>query len=102
MAAAFAVKEALWLRKLLDDFHIDHGTTVILADNQSAIKILKNPISSMRSKHIDVAHHFARERVARKDVCFEYVHTENMIADIMTKPVSTSKHTFCCAGIGVD
>ena len=31
----------------------------ILSDNQVAISLLKNPITS---KHIDVIHHFARER----------------------------------------
>jgi hypothetical protein len=50
----------------------------VFADNQSAIKLLRNPISSMRSKHIDVMHHFARERVMHKEVAFSYVSTQNM------------------------
>jgi hypothetical protein len=32
----------------------------IMADNRSAIKLLKNHVSSMRSKHIDVIYNFAR------------------------------------------
>ena len=62
---------------------------------------MKNPITSLRSKHIDVIYHFARERVARKDVAFEYVRTEHMIADNLTKPVPKGKHIFCCKGMGV-
>ena len=102
MAAASAVKEALWLRKLLRDLEIEAETVTIMADNQSAIKLLKNPISSLRSKHIDVIHHFARERVMRGEVEFQYISTVEMIADVMTKALPTTKHVFCCAGMGVE
>ena len=71
------------------------------ADNQSAIKLLKNPISSLRSKHIDVIYHFARERVARKDVTFRYVKTEHMVADILTKAMHAMKFAFCRGSMGV-
>lgn len=101
MAAAAAVKEGLWLRKLLASLNLGIGTVTIMADNQSAIKLLKNPISSVRSKHIDVMHHFARERVQRQEVAFRYTQTANMLADMLTKPVSESKHRFCCIGIGL-
>ena len=66
MAAAQAVKEALWMRKLMLDLNLSGGTISIKADNQSAIKLLKNPLTSMRSKHIDVIYHFARECVSRQ------------------------------------
>jgi hypothetical protein len=85
MAAAHAVKEGLWLRKLLGDLSMHIDTVAVFADNQSAIKLLRNPISSMRSKHIDVMHHFARERVMRKEVAFSYVSTQSMVADVFTK-----------------
>ncbi len=101
MAAAAATKEALWLRKLINDFQKPVSTVTIQADNQGAIKLLKNPITSLRSKHIDVIYHFARERVMRKEVEFKYVKTELMIADNLTKSVSEGKHTFCREGMGV-
>ena len=87
MAAAAAIKEALWVRRMLSELGQDPGTITIKADSQSAIKLLKNPIISMRSKHIDVIYHFARERVARKDVAFEYIRTDHMVADALTKPL---------------
>ena len=89
ISAAQAVKEALWLR-------------VLTGDNQSALKLLKNPVSSMRSKHIDVVHHFARERVARREVEFSYVNTNEMLADMLTKPVPGNKLQVCSDGIGVE
>lgn len=101
MAAANAVKEALWLRKLLSELHLPSSTISIYADNQSAIKLLKNPITTNRAKHIDVIHHFARERVIRKEVEFEYIDTTKMIADNLTKAVPEGKHIFCRDSMGV-
>jgi hypothetical protein len=91
MAAAFAVKEALWLRKLMADFGFGTQPVKIYGDNQSALKLIKHPIASLRSKHIDVIYHFARERAARGEVKFEYIKTDDMIADIMTKPLPEGK-----------
>lgn len=101
MAAAHAVKEALWLRKLMRDLSLGTESILIYADNQSAIKLLKNPVSSQRSKHIDTIYHFARERVARKEVSFTYITTSEMIADILTKAVPKSKVEFCTKGMGL-
>jgi hypothetical protein len=102
MAAANAVKEGLWLRILMRDLQLEGADNIlIMADNQSAIKLLKNPISSVRSKHIDVIYHFARERVIRKEVQFKYVSTEQMVADMFTKAVPKDKLGFCCKQIGL-
>jgi hypothetical protein len=43
-----AVKEGLWLRKLLGDLSMHIDTVAVFADNQSAIKLLRDPISSTR------------------------------------------------------
>ena len=102
MAAAAAIKEALWMRRLLTNLGHDPGTITIRADSQSAIKLLKNPIFSMRSKHIDVIYHFARERVARKDVAFQYIKTDAMVADALTKPLPTSKFQYCRNAMGIN
>jgi len=101
MAAAQAVKEALWLRKLIADIGIPLKTIQMYTDNQAALTLLKNPIASARSKHIDIVYHFARERVARKEVRFEYCPTAVMIADIMTKALAEGKFEKCCNSMGV-
>ncbi len=47
----------------------------ILADNQGALKLMANPMTSPLSKHIDVLHHFVCERVLLGHVTFTYVDT---------------------------
>ena len=101
MAAGFAVKEALWLRKLMKDLGVTVECVPIKCDNQGAIKLLRNPIASVRSKHIDVVHHFARERVARHEVAFIYCHTKDMVADCMTKALPVAMFEKCKNGMGM-
>jgi hypothetical protein len=101
MAAAAAIKEGLWLRKLLLDLQLGSGAINIFIDNQSTIKILRNPIMTGRAKHIDVMHHFARERVLRKEVTVTYISTTEMLADVFTKVLPIAKHQACCEGFGM-
>ena len=101
MAAAGAVKEALWLRKLLKDLGYDISAVKIYCDNQGAIKLLKHPIAHARSKHIDVLHHFARERANRGEVDFEYCRTDEMVADCLTKTLPERAFLKCLAGMGI-
>lgn len=101
MAAAHAVKEALWLRILLQDMGEEAGAVTLFCDNMGAYKLLRNPLAQARTKHIDVMHHFARERVALGEICPEPIGTEEMVADIMTKPLPAAKFTECRTRMGV-
>ena len=101
MSAAYATKEALWLQLLLSELGSTAQTIVIRADNQGAIRLLKNPVVSQRSKHIDVIYHFVREHVESQEVLFEYVSTHDMVADVLTKPVPKAKHELCCTELGL-
>ncbi|KAJ9534656.1 hypothetical protein QJQ45_002929 [Haematococcus lacustris] len=65
MAASSAAKEALWLRKLMRDLQLDASCVHLGCDNQAAIQLLHNPMATSRAKHIDVHHHFVRERISR-------------------------------------
>jgi hypothetical protein len=101
MAAAFATREALWLRKLGGDLDLGLGAVNIQCNNQGAIKLVKHPIATQRSKHIDIQHHFVQERVMRKEVKFEYCETNRNAADLLTKAVTMDKFELCRQTIGM-
>jgi transposase InsO family protein len=90
MAAAHATKEALWLKKLMISFGFGSQKIPIQmhSDNQAAIAVMKNPTSHQRVKHIDIQHHFVRDRVQRGEVKFDYVDSKLNVADMLTKAVS--------------
>ena len=48
------------------------GPTTIHEDNNGAIELSKNPKFHDRTKHIDVAHHFVREKVAQNSISVKY------------------------------
>jgi hypothetical protein len=87
MSASSATREAMFLRKLIADLGYAVEAVRIWDDNQGAISLIRNPITSDRSKHIDVQHHFVREKERLGYVSFEYCPTESMVADTLTKPL---------------
>ena len=61
---AAAAQESLYLQSLLHEMGVViDGATFIKEDNQSCIKMCKNPVMQKRTKHIDAKYHFDRERV---------------------------------------
>ncbi|CAL1389085.1 unnamed protein product [Linum trigynum] len=64
-----------------------------MCDNNSTIKLSKNPVLHGRSKHFDVRFHFLRELVRDETVELRYCGTKNQVADIMTKGLSLE--AFC-------
>ena len=86
MSITSCTKEALWEAKLFRDLDIPlrPNGSKINEDNQGALKIIKNPISSDQIKHIAVRHFFVRERVARGEIEMVYCGTESNVADILT------------------
>ena len=88
VALSFAAQEAIWLRRLMADIGFgDVNPTVILEDNNGAIDLSKNPKHHNRTKHIDIAYHFTRERVESKELSIQYCHTSDMVADAFTKGI---------------
>jgi hypothetical protein len=99
IACASAAKKAMWIKQLMKEIGFNQmGPIPLHCDNQSCIALTKNPHHHDRSKHIDIRHHYLRERVEHGHIEGIFCPTEDMIADILTKALSKHKH-FRCLGL---
>ena len=91
VALSSAAQESIWLRRLTGS--PPKTATIIYEDNQSAIAMTKNPQFHGRAKHIDIKYHFIREEVNAGHIKLKYCPTDEMTADMSTKPLSGEQ--FC-------
>lgn len=89
IAATMAAQECIWLKCLMGDIFgkMDYAVK-IQCDNESTIKLASNPIFHGRTKHIEVRHHFIREKLLNQEIELEGVHTSAQVADIFTKALA--------------
>jgi hypothetical protein len=61
---------------------------IIYQDNKSAIALInKGRSTSERTRHINIRYFFLKDRIESKEIKIEFLPTECMIADILTKPL---------------
>ena len=75
--------------------------TPLLSDNTSCIRLVDNPVLHEKTKHIDIRAHFICEKARSGDVGVQYVHTSDQQADMLTKPLATTKFTLNRAELGL-
>ena len=93
VALAHAVKEAIWIRSLLTDLGFPPaGPTSIFIDNQAAISYAHDNQFHARSKHIDIRHHFVRERLDSQDIVLHHCASQDNCADLLTKALARPAH----------
>ncbi|GAB1598795.1 hypothetical protein Ahia01_000156700, partial [Argonauta hians] len=92
MSLAAATQEGKFLKSLIRDMTGEDMITFTLnCDNQGSLALAKNPVQHNRSKHIDIKYHFVRDEVKSGTVQLLYVPSDQNIADIFTKAISTQK-----------
>ncbi|KAL2088069.1 hypothetical protein ACEWY4_016897 [Coilia grayii] len=101
VALSQAAQECTWLTRLLSVLGMDATPVVILEDNQGAIAIGKNPVDHSRTKHIDIRYHYIRECVQKGQIQLQYCPTDDMKADILTKPLAKQKFEYLRREIGL-
>lgn len=88
MALAEACQELTWVKKLLADFGEDVSEPIpAFEDNQSCIKLVSSDRIEKRSKHIETKYFYVRNLQERKQIMLKYCPSEQMLADILTKPL---------------
>nr|GEY89223.1 copia protein [Tanacetum cinerariifolium] len=59
-----------------------------------AICIVKNPVYHSKTKHIEIRHHFIRDCFEKKLISVDHVHTDENVADLLTKPFDAERFQY--------
>ena len=96
IAAGDGVKEALFVHVVMSFIATEtSGASIkVLEDNQGAKALIENPLSSARSKHIDVHFHFIRDLFRTRKISVEYVASVEQLADILTKALISANFQY--------
>ncbi|KAL6181278.1 hypothetical protein ACLB2K_047933 [Fragaria x ananassa] len=58
-------------------------------DNTAAVEIAHNHVQHDRTKHVEIDKHFIKEKLDARIISFPFVPSEEQLADIITKAVSS-------------
>ena len=92
-AAESCCAQILWMKNQLLDYGLTLTQIPIYCENQSAIAMTGNPVQHLMTKHISIIYHFIREHVMEGTVELHFVHTDQQLADIFTKPLAEATFT---------
>lgn len=98
-----ALPDVIWLRYLLDELGYPLSTpTVAYQDNKSTI-IIANATTKLssksRSKYFNIRYHYVNDVVKQRVITIEYLPTDQMIADILTKPLTGAIFIALCQAL---
>nr|GEW54750.1 putative ribonuclease H-like domain-containing protein [Tanacetum cinerariifolium] len=73
------------------DYGYNFMNTNIYIDNNSAICIVINPVYHSKTTHIEIKHHFIRDCFEKKIINVDHIHTDENVADLLTKPFDAGR-----------
>ena len=91
IALATCAKQGQWIGQIFRDLGLskyvgsDPRLVQMFGDNQGAIALTQNAHLNERSKHVDICYHFIRDLAEKEHLRVDYIPTDEMIADGMTK-----------------
>ena len=77
ITATLTTKEGLWLRSIIQELDIQISKFRLWCDNQSCVKITKNPKITDQNKHIRAQYHFITELVKEHNLNINYTPTRH-------------------------
>lgn len=95
-------QEILWMRRLLNDLgEKETAATTVREDNQGCLAFAQSARISKRSKHVETKRCFIKDLCERGTVKLEYCQTDEMRADLLTKPLGAVKHHRFSTSLGL-
>ncbi|GJV51635.1 hypothetical protein Tco_1447376 [Tanacetum coccineum] len=101
VATANCCGQVLWIQNQMLDYGFNFMNTKICIDNESTICIVKNQVFHSKTKHIEIKHHFIRDAYEKKLIQVLKIHTDDNVADLLTKAFDVSRFNFLIVNIGM-
>nr|GEX99611.1 putative retrotransposon protein [Tanacetum cinerariifolium] len=96
IAVSEAVKEAVWIRKFIDELGVVPSNDYPIkmnCNNSTAIIMAKESGIQKRARHFKIKYHYVRECIETGEVDIVKVHTDDNLADLFTKALAGPKLT---------
>ncbi|GJU63661.1 ribonuclease H-like domain-containing protein [Tanacetum coccineum] len=71
------------------------------AEYVAAASCFKNPVFPSKTKHIEIRHHFIRDSNEKKLIQMIKIHTDQNVADLLTKSCDVGRFQYLIASIGM-
>jgi hypothetical protein len=92
VATSDSANQTLHLRKFLIEQGHDQGPVEIYQDNVSCMALInKGKSSSERTRHMSIRYFWVSEKIKKDEIKLTHMRTENMFANILTKPLQGSQ-----------
>jgi len=93
VALCFATAEVIFLRELMRQLgFISNQPSIMYEVNLSCIKMIYGQLKHHTTKHINTRHHYTKDQ--SNYVLIIHCNTKEMIADVLTKPLSVEQHVY--------
>jgi len=94
ITSPLAIHERVWFRNLIKEIITSElPVSTLYNDNQASLSTFKDTGYKPHTKHIGVRVHQIREFIEdRREVTMDYCRTNDMVADVLTKPLVLSQH----------
>ncbi|GKD82470.1 putative ribonuclease H-like domain-containing protein, partial [Tanacetum coccineum] len=99
IAASHCWGQVLWIQNQMLDYGYNFMQTKIHDDKESVICVVKNPVYHSKTKHIEIRHHFIRDSYEKRLIEMVKIHTNNNVADLLTKAFDGRLMVFKCSGV---
>ncbi|GKE76413.1 hypothetical protein Tco_1542533 [Tanacetum coccineum] len=75
--------------------------TIVATSTTKAEYVAANPVYHSKTKHIAIRHHFIRDAYEKKLIQVLKIHTDDNVADLLTKAFDVSRFQFLVVSIGM-
>ncbi|GJU37241.1 hypothetical protein Tco_1185595 [Tanacetum coccineum] len=86
--------QVLWIQNQMMDYDFNFMNTKIHIDNESTIRVIKNPVAHSRTKHIKIHLYFIRDCYEKRLIEVIKIHTDSNVADLLTKGFDVTRFNF--------